>query len=123
MITIELWGPTNKGYGPIFEKKSELQYNLRQAYEFVRKSLDEDYVGWTKVFINKKYIPAHYFVEQYRKTHEKPNLKIYVEHPTGKFVLVDANTKQDVLVGDKWEIEQYLDSHGYFEDDYPNFSI
>ena len=125
MITIELWGPTNKGYGPVFEKKTEIQHNLRQAYEFVKQSMKEDFTGWIKVFVNGKFVPTYNFMEQYRKTHpeEKPNLKIYIEQPSGKFALVDEDTKKDVFVGDKWEVEKYLDEHGYFDDDNPMFTI
>lgn len=125
MITIEFWGPSNKSYGPILEKKTEQRkVPLKQAYALAKTEEYETSYGFIKIFINGKWVPNYHLIRQYEQTHpRKRNLKIYVEFPGNSFVLVDDDTKEDVFRGTKWEVEKYLDEHGYFQDDESKFSI
>lgn len=127
MITIEMWGVSTKSYGPILEKHTEVQTSLDDAYDYaINEQLAENCGGFIKIFMNKKWIPSHKFIRDYERNRPrptKPNLKIYLEVGTNKFILLDDSTKQEVFIGDKWEVEKYLDEHGYFEDDEPKFNI
>jgi hypothetical protein len=127
-ITIEFWGPHNTESNLMVLKKNSEMTNvkLEQAYAYAKMEKSAEIVGgYIKIIVNGKWIPSYKFTSDYERTHkqEKRNLKIYVEYPGDKFVLVDDETKQDVFRGDKWEVEKYLDEHGYFQDDEPKFSI
>ena len=127
MIVVEFWGPSKKSYGPILEKKTEQNaVPLKQAYELAKVEDEVAVCGFIKIFINGKWVPNYHLIRQYEQTQAQPkkrNLKIYVEFPGNNFVLVDDDTKEDIFRGDKWEVEKYLDEHGYFQDDESKFSI
>lgn len=124
MITVEFWGPAKTEYGPVLRKNSEEKTSLQNAYNYAKAENEvSQNNGFIRIMVNGKWVPTYYFMEQYRKTHPtKPNLKVYWESGD-KFVLIDNDTKEEVFAGNKWEVEKYLDEHGYFEDDYPKFGI
>jgi hypothetical protein len=127
MLALEIYGRIEKEYGPTIGCKTRIEglspkdvcSNILEFRKLIEEGKD---LYWIKVYVNGKFVSPDFFLERHKSLWQKrPNLKIYLEFGTDKFVLMDVDTGKDVFVGGKWECEKYLDEQGYFSDDKPNF--
>ena len=129
MLALEIFGRIEKSYGPTIGCKTRISglspkdvcSNILEFRKLIEEGKD---LYWIKVYVNGKFVSPDFFLEKHKELWQKrPNVKIYLEFNTGNFVLTDVDTGKDVFVGDKWEVERYLDEHGYFSDDEPSFGL